>query len=336
MRIAVIYTGEVRTIETTIDKFKENVLLNDDINVFAILKSNNQQYYENLIKSKIGNNLKYLNWLDENDNEWIKIRNNSLHNIINNIGMSWVINYLMNSGSMEQYYQMYLAYKQIELYENTNNYKYDYILRFRPDTVLKDKLHFNFTDENYIKQLLEKLKLRFDKKEFLNKDLNLSNGTKSHLNINSFNYIMSCLLFDNRIDYIEHKDLDSNFLDDKDINYSSENEFINSIISYLINGRYIIILRKDIIYFMPRILMKDIHLLGITYGNYFVNFENHWWNAESQLFNICIKYDIEVYNSTTELEHISVGGNYEHNIYYSNYSKNEIKDDKFSFFIKRK
>ena len=335
MKIAVIYTGEVRTIETAIDKFKENVLLNDDIHVFAILQSDNQQYYENLINSKIGNNLKYVNWLNKNDNEWIKIRNKSLYNIINNIGMSWVINYLMNSGSMIEYYQMYLTYKQIELYENNNNFKYDYILRFRPDTVFKNKLHLNFTDEIYIKQLLETIRLRFDKKEFLNKDLNLSDGTKSHLNKNSFNYIMSCLLFDDRINYIEHKDLNYNFVDDKTINYNSEDEFINSLISFLINGKYIITLRQNVIYFMPRILMKDIHLLGITYGNYFVNFENHWWNSESQLFNICRKYDIAVYNSTTELEHISVGNNYEHNIYYSNYSKNEIKDDKFSFFIKR-
>ncbi len=52
---------------------------------------------------------------------------------------------------------------------------------------------------------------------------------------------MSCLLFDNRIDYIEVNDFQYNFLDDKDINYDSENEFINSIISYLINGKYIII-----------------------------------------------------------------------------------------------
>jgi len=242
MKIAVIYTGEVRTIETTIDKFKENVLLNDGVHVFAILKSDNQTYYENLITiwyasiiisrkaksftSQIGDNLKYINWLDKNNNEWINIRNNLLNNINDDIGMSWVINYLMNSGSMIEYYQMYLAYKQIELYENNNNFKYDYILRFRPDTVLKNKLHLNFTDENYIKKLLEKFKLRFN---------------NTSLNIQYFQYIISYLLFDNRIDYIEVNDFQYNFLDDKDINYNSENEFINSIISYLINGKYIII-----------------------------------------------------------------------------------------------
>jgi len=127
---------------------------------------------------------------------------------------------------MIEYYQMYLAYKQIELYENNNNFKYDYILRFRPDTVLKNKLHLNFTDENYIKKLLEKFKLRFN---------------NTSLNIQYFQYIISYLLFDNRIDYIEVNDFQYNFLDDKDINYNSENEFINSIISYLINGKYIII-----------------------------------------------------------------------------------------------
>ena len=324
MKIAVIYTGEVRTIETTIDKFKENVLLNEHMHVFAILQSDKQTCYENLIKSKIGDNLKYINWLDKNNNEWINIRNNSLGDIVKNIGICWVINYLFNSGSIIEYYQMYLAYKQIELYENNNNFKYDYILRFRPDTVLKDKLHFNFTDENYIKKLLEKFKLRFNNQD---------------LNIKHFQYIMSCLLFDNRIDYIEVNDFQYNFLDDKDINYDSENKFINSIISYLINGKYIITLRSNVIYFIPRILMNNIHLLGITYGQYGVNLKNthnnNWWDAESQLFSCCRKYDISIYNSTTELEHLSLY-NYEHDIYYSDISKNEIKNDKFSFFLKRK
>jgi len=86
--------------------------------------------------------------------------------------------------------------------------------------------------------------------------------------------------------------------------------------------------------------MHNIHLLGTPYGQYGVNLKNthnnHWWNSESQLFSCCRKYDISIYNSTTELEHTSIGYNYEHDIYYSNYSKNEIKDDKFSFFIKRK
>ena len=325
MKIAVLYTGEVRTIETTIDKFKENVLLNDHMHVFAILQSDKQTYYENLIKSKIKDNLKYINWLDKNNNEWINIRNNSLGDIVKNIGICCVINYLFNSGSIIEYYQMYLAYKQIELYENNNNFKYDYILRFRPDTVLKDKLHLNFTDENYIKKLLEKFKLRFNNRD---------------LNIKYFQYIMSCLLFDNRIDYIEVNDFKYNFLDDKDINYDSEDEFIKSTIEYLINGKYSIVLSLNLIYFIPRILMNDIHLLGITYGQYGVNAKhkpgNHWWNAESQFQSILQKYDISIYNSRTHLEFLTICNNYEHDRYYSNYSKNEIKDDKFSFFIKRK
>jgi hypothetical protein len=294
------------------------------MHVFAILQSNNQEYYENLLKSKIGNNLKYINWLDKNNNEWIKIRDPLLSNINDDIGLDWK-NYLMTSGSMIEYYQMYLAYKQIELYENNNNFKYDYILRFRPDIVLKNKLHLNFTDENYIKQLLETIKLRLNNQS---------------LNRNSFQYIMCCLLFDNRIDYIEVNDFEYNFLDDKTINYGSKNEFINSVISYLINGKYIITLRSNVIYFIPRILMDDIHLLGITYGQYGVNLKNthhnHWWNAESQLFSCCRQYDIAIYNSLTSLEAESVKQKYEHDRYYSNYSKNEIKDDKFSFFIKRK
>jgi hypothetical protein len=129
-------------------------------------------------------------------------------------------------------------------------------------------------------------------------------------------------------------------VEDKNINYSSEDEFIKSTIEYLINGKYLIVLSCNLIYFIPRILMNNIHLLGITYGQYGVNAKdtpgNHWWNAESQLSSCCRKYDIAIYNSRTHLEFLTICKKYEHDIYYSNYSKNEIKDDNFSFFIKRK
>lgn len=67
----------------------------------------------------------------------------------------WIINYLRNSGSMIEYYQMYLAYKSLEEYENNNNIQYDYVLRFRTDTVIKDKLDFDIMfdfDRDYIKK----------------------------------------------------------------------------------------------------------------------------------------------------------------------------------------
>ena len=50
-KIAVIYTGEVRTIEKSIQYFKENVIINDNYHVFAILQTNNIEYFDNFVKN---------------------------------------------------------------------------------------------------------------------------------------------------------------------------------------------------------------------------------------------------------------------------------------------
>lgn len=41
MKCAIIYTGEVRTIQSVIDVFKKNVLVDNGRHVYAILQHNN-------------------------------------------------------------------------------------------------------------------------------------------------------------------------------------------------------------------------------------------------------------------------------------------------------
>ena len=109
-KIAIIYTGEVRTIEKTMKYFKQNVLLNENVHVFAILQSNNIDYFDNFVKNQVGNNLKSLNWLNKNDNTWINTREELLRTMYTSL--AWK-DYLRNSGSMIEYYQMYLAFNKI-------------------------------------------------------------------------------------------------------------------------------------------------------------------------------------------------------------------------------
>jgi len=156
MKIAVFYTGELRTYETTLNYFKKNVLLNENYHVFAVIQSNNNDNYETIIKDNIGENLKNLINFDRNDIIWIDLRENLLSKM--NITEPWK-NYLRNSGSMIEYYQMYLAYQDIEKKEQEDNFKYDYILRTRCDIILTDPIYFNWEDKystSKIKEMLEK------------------------------------------------------------------------------------------------------------------------------------------------------------------------------------
>ena len=129
MKIAIIYTGETRTIEKTIDYFKSNVLLNENCHVFAVLQSNNVDFHDNYVKTHLGDNLKSLSWFDKNNQLWCDIREHLLYNM--DISEDWK-NYLRNSGSMIEYYQMYLAFKEIEKIEHLYNYKYEYMYLINP------------------------------------------------------------------------------------------------------------------------------------------------------------------------------------------------------------
>ena len=84
--------------------------------------------------------------------------------------------------------------------------------------------------------------------------------------------------------------------------------------------------------FIKRELMSDIYILGISYGKYIMSNNNYWFNAESQLKEICIINGIDFFSSVNELEDSSLY-NYNKSNYYD--IDNNLKDDKYSFFIKR-
>ena len=317
-KIAVIYTGELRTIESTIQLFKKNVLKNNDFHVFAVLQSNdNKDYYETFIKDILKDNIKSLIWLDKQDDKWVQIRNELVNNI--NIDNSWK-NYLMNSGSMIEYYQAYLAYNEIQTYEKINNINYDFILRFRTDTVLKDEIFFDINKytKEYIKQLLTQIMELKGLKTFIDKEV-LTNFITSLFFKNRHTYCNNCC-------YVNT----SNLLDDF-LQISDENLFIEKLHDYIIQGNYLIALRNNIIYFIKRNLYEKIATLGITYGKYIKN-DTYWFNAENQLEQICADNNIDLFSSTTHLEGSSLY-QYNKNNYYN--EDNTLKDDEFSFFIKR-
>ncbi len=294
MLIAVIYSGATRTIETTIHHFKQNVLLHENYHVFGVIQPDTNQ--ESLITKVIGDNLKSLQWLDKENAEWVELRDKLVSSM--HILDRWK-DYLRTSGSMIEYYQLYLAYQALERYELEHGIKYDFVLRFRTDTVLKDVIDFDkIMDKEYIKKVLCEIK---------------SKSLEKTLEV-----FMNTFYNERRISYHNIESL-TNCLEMTD----------EEIIEYVRHGDYVVGLRKNVIYFMRRDVMSKIYHLGITYGQY-TSADDYWFNSESQLENICTKYNIDKFSSTTVLEDSSLYM-YNPSRYYEN---GELKGD-YSFFIKR-
>ena len=226
---------------------------------------------------------------------------------------------MRNSGSMIEYYQMNLAYNCMNTYEQDNNIKYDYVIRFRTDTVLKDPINFNWMnyDNEQIKKILYNIKEKYKFENIISREV--------------LDIFMNVFYNEKRIDYCIN--INNNITSDffNLIYHEDENNFINELNNYVKNGIFVISLRVNVIYFMKRELMDIINVLGLNYGNYIYKNDDYWFNAECQLVQICIENNIDFFTSTSDLEDKSL---YEYNeLNYFNNS--ELVDDKFSFLIKR-
>jgi len=214
---AIIYTGEVRTIEKTIDYFKN--VLSENMHVFAVLQSTNTKYYTDFVTEKLGTNLKSIEWF-ENTPEWIQMRDSLLQDMT--MPDIWK-DYLKNSGSMIEYYQMYLASKKIEQQENLEHFKYDYVMRIRCDVILTNSIDFdiNRLSKQETNDFLQEIKL------YHNTD------TLSAMKIFMKSFFHKQRMYAKTDDQNQISD---SFSVDTDLH------------DYLLNGDYVISLRVNVIY----------------------------------------------------------------------------------------
>jgi hypothetical protein len=172
MKIAILYTGEVRTLIKTIPYFEEHLLLqNPDAHVFAVLQCNLEERPNimDVLNHHMNNKLHNLEWFEKEDNLWRELQNRLLSSM--QISENWN-NYLKNSGSMIEYYQMYLAYQKIVDYEYRENFKYDYVIRIRCDVIITHPIYFDWDsfDESYIKQCFEEIQKQKNYENLINPD----------------------------------------------------------------------------------------------------------------------------------------------------------------------
>ena len=323
-RIAIIYTGLTRTIESTIAHFKENVLLNSSPNrhVFACLQLPNKddlvisEFYDAFVKEHLGESLKSIQWFDQEESDWCRIKESALRDI--QVSDYWK-DYLRTSGSIVEYYQMYLVYQQIVAYEKANGIQYDYIMRTRCDIVLVHPIFFDW-DTYTVNDIKSQPLLKFpvSKENLL-------------LFMNSFYY---CPRADS--DIIKHYDdhivsLELQHL----LQITDETEFFEKFHEYFVTGKYMVTLRKNLVYFIKRQYFAPISELGITYGTRVLPKKSHWFDAESQLQTICVQNGLDIFDSTAELEGQSLY-NYLETNYYDTSTGELIRSPCTMFFIKRR
>jgi hypothetical protein len=286
MKVAVVYTGALRTIRKTISYLKQNVLLGPDVHVFACLQQDSSNLSESWIREQLKPHLHWFTWFDlERHSEWITLREKNLS--CTTISNHWK-DYLRNSGSMIEYLQLYLTYKHIVLYEQTHGFTYDYIIRVRPDNMFAKPVDFHWLDwtEEDIAHRIANIQMCMKAAEI------------EVTPVNTLRYFMNTLLDDSLMFNISN--MIGEFLPNKRVPVPSTSQEIRD---YLHHGSYILTFRANNLYIVRRELFHLIPCLYSMQGLLNVpNQDTYWFNAENQFQYVCLHSGLAIHDYNTLFE----------------------------------
>ncbi len=288
MRVAVLFTGALRTIRKTIRYFRQNVLLNEHVHVFACLQNDtlqSNQEIEQWLKSEIGPHLKNITWFNLNEHShWITLRNKLVDNLA--CADNWK-DYLKNSGSILEYYQLYLAYLKMCDIE-VNNGSYEYIIRSRTDTIFGQPIDFHWLkwSDDDVQQRIHKI----------NDELKLSNIPVTPQN--SLNYFMNTIVSDKLINSIQV--LKTRYLPSSTTIIPKDSCELNKFIK---DGPYILTIRANNLYIVRRQYFQMIPTLSFIYGYLRSPYcDDYWFNAENQFQAACYNSGLTIFDYNSEYE----------------------------------
>ena len=292
MRVAILFTGALRTINKTIRYFQENALLNSDVHVFACVQNDTQTseiHWNDWFKEKMGQHLRSLEWFNIRENQhWQQHRDFLLNNMA--ISDHWK-HYLKNSGSMIEYYQMQLAYVKMMNYELTHNIQYDYIIRIRTDTIFSRPVDFHWLNwtQDEVDSRVETIKTQL---------------IKCNIEVTDYNvvkYFMNTLISDDIISNVSN--LFGDYIPNRDKPIK-----IQKLHDYLKNGSYILTYRVNLLYIVRRDMFYLIPSLGTFYGFQLSKSTEmaYRWNAESQFQAACSNSNLSIFDYRTEFDEKSL------------------------------
>lgn len=329
MNIAIIYTGEVRTLEKTLPYLKQNVILNENVHVFATIQTHEFEKYKKILEDKLGQNIKSINRFVK-DEEWL------IHcqKLLNDMPI-WLNykEYLKNGGSMIEYRQLQMSYEKLVSYENDKQIKYDYVIRCRTDTLFCKPMDFSWLNLSE-----EEISCRICSiEDILGKD----NLPRKKL----LTYFMGTLISKDLIPNVEnnHSMYDGNdfpkehqyinISDPRIIDVMKTDNLVPALKEYIKHGAYILTIRQNLLYIVRRDYFTKIPQLSDSYGqhNFFLN--EYWWNAESQFRSICAESQLSIFNYSTDFEEKSLY-DYQYDIYFN--ENGSLKKKEMLYCLMRK
>jgi hypothetical protein len=155
LSIAILYTGQIRTLLQTIEAFRKNVIepnQNHSIHIYTCLEYPEslpnqidiQQYkkdIQQIFHDQFHNHLISMCWISSKDPLCRFVREKTVENMpISDLWKDYLCN---RSGSITEYYQLYKGYEQIEEYSQKHQITYDLFIRTRCDIMIPQPLDFD-------------------------------------------------------------------------------------------------------------------------------------------------------------------------------------------------
>lgn len=293
MRVAVMYSGALRTIRKTMRYFKQNVLLGSHVHVFACVQNDTtlpNSEWEEWIRQEMGDHLKSIVWFSLTDHQdWLSLRNKQVEQLL--ITDSWK-DYLKTSGSIIEYLQLNIAYKNMYLFEQHNGFTYNYIIRCRTDNIFAKPVDFhwlNWSDAEVGRRI-----------DAVSKQLTVNSIEPNNENI--IKYFMATLMDDILIDNI--KNIRPSYFNNKnDITPISPKDVNN----YIKSGAFILTIRANNLYIVRRDYFYLIPYLAYSYGFMTSPYvDPFWFNAENQFQAACYHSGLTVFNYDSHFDSSSL------------------------------
>ena len=296
MHVAVILTGALRTIKKTIRYLKKNVLLTPKTHVFACVQNDTsltEEEWTAWFREQLGNKLGFLEWFSlDKYPAFVQHRETQLqHQLLDN---GWK-DYMRNSGSMIEYFQLQVAYMKLFYHEQVHGFKYEYIVRARTDSIYTKPVDFHWLGwtEADVAVRLERIR----------KELMLCKIEASSVNV--LRYFMCTMLSDDVIPNLQH--IWADYAPCATERILTTDITANSMQTYITNGRYLLTLRKNNLYIVKRDLFHMIPTLGTFYGFYRSPISDSWYyNAEGQFRDACYYSCLTVFDYGSLYEDKSV------------------------------
>lgn len=292
MRIAVVLTGALRTIKSA-ERFHVRHVLRAcpeaTADVFACVQNDTKMPHEDwtawLQEVFSVSGACHVEWYTRvMESTWFQIRNRLLERM--DISPSWK-HYLAASGSMLEYYQLYLAYLRMCTVEQKQGWTYDFVIRVRTDSVFAKPVDFH-----WLKWTPEECAARWTRVS------DAIRKPEDHRDV--LPAFMATLLSDDVIPNLPNIERGGEF---------SATVTKDTVAHYLQHGQYILTFRRNNLYIVRRSLFSLIpSALAFAYGTLgrYTTEPDYWFNAECQFKAVCRAANLDVFDYHTNLEDASL------------------------------